>query len=154
MLGVHRTMHINAHNLAAYKEECYRLGVKYGFGAKDPHPGSFPPTYHEIDCSGYVRTLLYYATGELIPDGSTVQHEWFKNNGFKKVPYSDTSRKDDVLRISFAAPTPKEPVGHVWLCAHDHTIESYGGCGPGERPAGTRILVYRETDTFEVGTLV
>lgn len=96
----------------------------------------------EVDCSGFVRWVLYHATaatGEAfaIPDGSAAQHEWFESNGFKLSGNSDAGRKDDVIRIAFLTPEAGGGIGHVVLILNGFTMESHGGHGPDRREWGS-----------------
>ena len=92
-----------------------------------------------IDCSGYVRTLLDYASGgatDHIPDGSWMEDQWFALTGFAPTEYANGALSDGHLRVAIHHPSGRggDPVGHIWLVANGHTMESYGGHGPGERP--------------------
>lgn len=131
--------------LRAYLAECEKRGVRYDLGAKAPsgHLADFPPDYSRIDCSGFVRAMLAYASaGEIvIPDGSVNQRNWFAARNFKPAAFSNCSELDGRLRICFLAPsdTP-ERIGHVWLCLNARTLESYGAHGPGSRAWNSGLL--------------
>ena len=113
----------------------YKLGAKLALGS-EPSPNT-----RTVDCSGYVRWLLYGATlGQTaMPDGSWNQQAWVREQGFEEVPYSDCARRDGRLRIAFINPR-KRKVGHVWLCISASTIESWGGHGAGRRSWDTPVL--------------
>ena len=120
----------------AFKQACYDAHVAYGFGSKDPHPGSGKVDFTEIDCSGFVRTLLMYAAGgamSALPDGSYTQGEWLAAKGFKPTAASNAADLDGCLRCYVHHPDTLDETGHIFLTINGHTIESFGGHGPGER---------------------
>jgi hypothetical protein len=139
--------------------------IHYQMGAKCSNLGKFPPTFDlngqpcmGVDCSGFVRAILDYATigSFAIPDGSFVQDEWLKTQGFPSVPYDDCSCDDNYVRIAIHRPGGRsgDPTGHIWLCTHAHTVESYGGHGPGNRPWDTPLLVSLVDDCYRLGQFV
>ena len=109
--------------------------VAYGFGAKASSLDADPSKITKIDCSGYVRYLIYQATDKQISmlDGSVRQHEWCRDQKLAKVAYSTCGENDGWLRIAFYQKT-KNHVGHVWLILNGQTLESYGHHGPGSKP--------------------
>lgn len=132
------TLNINTSKLLTYLRACKDRAIGYGFGDKDPKLGVFPPDYKLIDCSGFVRTALFYATdGESgkynFPDGSCNQHAWFEQGGFKGTEYGECSNIDQHVRVGVHAPQGRggDAIGHIWLVYEGATIESYGGNGPG-----------------------
>ena len=137
----------------------------YQMGGKCSNLGTFPPTYElngapcdGCDCSGFVRSLLYYATegGLLIPDGTWAEDPWFGPQGFKRTSYVNCAVNDNLVRVAIHRPGGRggDPTGHIWLCVHQHTVESYGGNGPGERPWALPLLVDLVDDCFVLGPLV
>ena len=121
-----------------YENATVDKGIRYGFGSKDPHLGAWPVDYTSIDCSGYVRAILAYATHQQttqngMPDGSFLEADWFKAQGFKAIDYSTAPDWASHLIVGIHRPGGRggDAVGHIWLCIHGHTIESYGGHGPG-----------------------
>ena len=121
----------------AFKQACYDAHVAYGFGAKDPNPGSGKIDFWEIDCSGFVRTLLMYAAGGAFndfPDGSYTQGEWLAAKGFKPTAASNGGNTDGYLRCYVHHPDTLDETGHIWLTVNGHSVESHGGGGPSERP--------------------
>ena len=142
-----------------------RQGVQYGLGAKaegytisgvhwnpnsNGHLTTPVNTLQHIDCSGFVRYILFQATdGALvIPDGSQAQREWFeaaadRGDTHKLAQYSDANTyiSESRLFIGFIKPNTNGcgPVGHVWLIGQfdedvsAETMESYGGHGVGSR---------------------
>lgn len=135
--------------------------VRYGLGAKAPKLSAASHEIHKIDCSGYVRWLLYRASGgELVlPDGSWHQNK-FAASRFRKimryrdVTYADPSR----LFLAYLPPIPK--IGHIWLVnRREHngdvdvwTIESHGGHGANSRRWNYGVLKYA-TACYEIPTL-
>ncbi len=115
--------------------------IKYLLGGK-LRMGSDPPSANAVDCSGYVRWLIYGAThGQtLMPDGSWYQQEWCKSQGFKRTDYGHCILHDSRLRIAFINPRAGK-VGHVWVIINGQTIESYGGHGAGRRAWDTPALI-------------
>ena len=93
---------------------CHRLMdgyVSYGFGIK-ADLNAQPEDIKSIDCSGFVRSLLYKATYgslEMPYGGSWIQHDWCKKSLFEAVNYATANRCDGWLRIAFLPPK----VGHA-----------------------------------------
>src|SRR5205085_264760 len=104
-----------------------------------------------IDCSGFVRYLMYRAThGEVImPDGSWIQNDWCRHNHFAKVKYATAADADGWLRIAFLPPK-KGHAGHVWLILNGMTLESHGHKGPHSRPWDTAVLKSQVTDCYQL----
>jgi len=130
-----------------YLDECERLGIKYELGGKAPEDelSAFPPKYDAIDCSGWIRAAIAYATDGLIviPDGSENQHDWFASHDFKPTNYENTALRDNRLRVAFLFPDDtSERVGHVWFIRNGKTLESHGGTGPSSRYWNTPILMH------------
>ena len=133
---------------AKNKQAAYDAHVQYVFGSKDQNVGSGAIDYTGIDCSGFVRTLLDYATHQVLkyagfPDGSYTQAQWLIDQGFKNhkitsaQDYLDAvDLQDDFIRACFHYPNGRsgDSTGHVWITTHQHTTESFGGHGPGEHP--------------------
>ena len=120
--------------------------VKYVFGAKArPLCGGPEALAKGVDCSGYVRWLMYHCSkaGYAFPDGSTLQAEWCKRQGFKSTSYRlNGGWKDGRLRLCAYRPKGKR-AGHIWLCLNGATIESAGGRGPTRRSWLTPVLLAR-----------
>ena len=112
--------------------------IKYRLGAKCDLLNK-PEEITHIDCSGYVRWLIYQISGVDIRDGSWVQRKWIQSQGFKPTDYDNCALNDDRLRIAFMNAQDGK-AGHVWLIANGMTIESYGGKGPGRRAWNHRTL--------------
>jgi len=153
---------IDQDRFAEYKSTAYSKHIQYGFGAKDSpsYLGTGIITYDDIDCSGFFETLLYYSTHNVLhdlsppytplPDGSYLQADWFLSpiNNFyhhrilsnqdylDAVSPSSTTDHDPLVRACFHLPNGRngDSTGHVWIDCHGHSVESYGGHGPGERP--------------------
>jgi cell wall-associated NlpC family hydrolase len=116
--------------------------IKYRLGAKARMAAVPVEDFRSIDCSGFVRWLVYNSThGEvLMPDGSWHQQEWVKSQGFKRTDYKYAGLNDSRVRIAFIN-TKGKKVGHVWLIVNSQTIESYSGRGAGRRPWNTPVLL-------------
>lgn len=131
--------------LVQFKNDEYKKHVDYVFGGKDPTPGDGKVDFDGIDCSGDVRTILMYVTHGLlgdIPDGSFLEHEYLARKGFRAHPCHSandvaiTGLKDNLVRCAVHYPGGRngDSTGHIALFVNGHSIESYGGHGPGERP--------------------
>jgi cell wall-associated NlpC family hydrolase len=113
----------------------------YKLGAKAPTLGCDSHDIKRIDCSGFVRYIIYRITSGMVklPDGSWRQHEWCSDQGFKLVRYNEVAfLHDGRLRIAFK--NADGGVGHTWLILNGETIEAYGGQGVGRRPWDTLKL--------------
>lgn len=115
----------------------YQLGAKAGF--------HIPVEQIErIDCSGFVRYLLFYATGVIIPDGSQNQLAWARRNLRRLDKYSNVEyAEDDPSRIfiGFLTPDPgHEWPRHVWLIRGGKTMESFSSRGVSWRPWNAAVL--------------
>ncbi|MEN6581695.1 MAG: hypothetical protein ABFD54_04540 [Armatimonadota bacterium] len=123
--------------------------VEYDLNAK-PRLGSLPGTsFTTSDCSGFVRWILYAASGGKIKlkTGSWYQQQWCREQGFKEVKYSDVAGlHDSRLRIAFI--NGANGAGHVWLIINGQTIECYGGHGAGRRPWNTSVLLRKVDACF------
>ena len=111
--------------------------VGYGLGAKI-RAGQVPGRdFQAVDCSGFVREALRRSTnlGNRFPDGSVVQHDWVRAQGFPRVDRADGQRRDNAVRIAFLRPQDtRSGIGHVVLLHNAATLESHGGVGPDSRP--------------------
>ncbi len=148
------TVAVRPLDLAKYLGACVARGVGYQLGAKADSDGrslaAFPPRYDHIDCSGFLRAAVAWATdgGLILPDGSVNQREWCQNHGLKRSNYLALLRQDGIVRIAFIRATTTERIGHVYLCYNKQTIESYGGHGPGMRSPLAHILHALTSDVF------
>lgn len=112
--------------------------VGYKLGAKIPSDAAQPgKDFTHVDCSGFVRAAIRRATNPKaakFPDGSVVQHDWIKAEGFASGKIADGSLKDDIIRIAFLSPhDAPSKIGHVALLRNGKTVESRGGKGPDSR---------------------
>ena len=146
LLEGHVVAPINIVKFAAFKQACYNAHIPYSFGGKDKHPGSGKVSFPlGIDCSGFIRTLLMYSCeGAMddMPDGSYTQGEWFASKDFLSVPPSDCANADGHIRVCVHHPDSLDETGHIWLTIGNkpvHTVESFGGHGPGERAWNARL---------------
>jgi hypothetical protein len=107
-----------------------------------------------VDCSGFVRWLLYRASGGRvkIPDGSVNQRDRFRaradDTGVAAVPYASCGDADGILRVAGFTRSARIRVGHIWLVVDGHTIESHGRHGVNRRPWDTASLVDLATWCF------
>lgn len=117
--------------------------IHYSLGAKAPHLNCSPSEITAIDCSGFVRYLIYQLTGMTIRDGSYNQHDWCIAQRLPQAEYDDdASSSDCILRIAFIVPSRQHHIGHVWLILNGMTLESHGHTkGPDRRPWSTRVLL-------------
>ena len=144
-LAGHTVVDINMQKFVNFKQRCYAAvaagQLTYGYGAKDPHPGSGEIDFTAIDCSGFVRTLIDYASDmatSAMPDGSWNEGDWFAAQGFKpESDYSGALLSDGHIRVWVHHQHGRggDPFGHVWLTINGHTVESCGGYGPHEQPS-------------------
>lgn len=145
---------LNVSLLLGYLSSCVLRHVLYGLGAKADQGGrplaAFPPQYISIDCSGFVRAAIAYATnsGLILPDGSVNQHAWCNMMRLKVSRFAALLLKDGAVRIAFIAPNRQHPIGHVFLCRNGKTMESYGGHGPGSRSPLVHVLHLLTTDVY------
>jgi cell wall-associated NlpC family hydrolase len=127
---------IDITRLLALSDAVVRPGNQYEFGGKVALDDTAAEVRADtVDCSGYVRWLLRQASGEgtlTIPDGSVIQHEWVREQGFKRSSVASALLADGALRIAFLAPKPRK-AGHVALIRDGMTMESNGGNGPSRR---------------------
>lgn len=108
-------------------------GTSYKLGAKAASLTMAPGNIGKIDCSGYVRYALFQASGLRLTDGSVNQHDWIKEQGFKRSTVEAGKLNDGALRIAFLTPTAGGGVGHVMLIHSARTLESHGGVGVSRR---------------------
>lgn len=156
-------------NLAELKKihaQAERHGIGYGLGAKAPALSSSAESIDRIDCSGYVRWLLFQASnGTLkIPDGSQNQRAWAEQNLRQVDKYADAARYMTGTRLFIAFIKPFTngcgKVGHVWLLADGdpgagvdaETIESCSARGVCSRRWNTGTLMREVYSVFEVPT--
>jgi hypothetical protein len=111
--------------------------VTYGLGAKVPFFKAVPgKDFKKVDCSGFVREAIRRATDPRVPfpDGSVVQHEWVRGNGFRASSVGAAAKNDGAVRIAFLRPQDSpSKIGHVVLVHNARTFESHGGVGPNSR---------------------
>lgn len=130
----------------------------------------FVATVGGMDCSGYIRSLVFYASKErlLLPEGSAEQWEWLERSGMtalsgplkgydhvRPLSAADPIRTQDShpgnlspLYIAFIETTPLH-AGHVWFIVDGTTIECYGGHGVGSRPWNARPLPQEVAACYE-----
>ena len=128
------TLPVDIDLLKQLSDRTVQPGNQYEFGGKvSLDADSSTVAASGIDCSGYVRWLLHRATkGRVsIPDGSAVQHDWFKEHKFKLSSVASACLMDGVLRVAFLPPS--SGIGHVLLIRDGQTFESHGSAGPNRR---------------------
>src|SRR5689334_12861793 len=97
-------IHVDREKLLARLAACQAAGVRYG-----PRPGFKAPNlnaepgreFHYIDCSGFFRWAVWGAAHVVVPDGSVVQHDWVREQGFKKSGVYAGKLTDNILRVAF-----------------------------------------------------
>ena len=137
MIPGYPNLAVTIDGLWTYLHACESAGVKYDFGAKCPedHLGKLPIVFSAIDCSGFVRSAVKFASGGkiTIPDGSFQQGDWFAAQGFKKTDPANCALNAGHLRICVHHPDRLDGTGHIWFVINGKTLESYGEHGPGSR---------------------
>jgi hypothetical protein len=114
-----------------------------------------PSKISALDCSGYVKYLLYNVSeGKIsISGGSYYQYKWCKDSGFKKVEYAKAAKKaDNILRLGYFKKKKGGKYGHVWLVLNGQTLESHGKRGVNRRPWNTKVLMNNVTHFYEIAT--
>lgn len=125
----------------AFLNACMTSSPRVTYG---PHPGAKVPfhgarpgkDFTHVDCSGFVRETIWRATAPHFnfPDGSVVQHDWIRAQGFTRSTIDAALQQDGAIRIAFLRPQDAPShVGHVVLVHNARTIESHGGVGPNSR---------------------
>lgn len=137
-LVVPATMAIDWSKVQNFLQACRTAGVGYALGAKVPDDNSVPGTdFTSVDCSGFVRAALRRSTDPPVPfpDGSVVQQDWVKAQGYASGTIADGMLADGKVRIAFLNPQDSpQGIGHVVLVCNGLTAESHGGVGPDARP--------------------
>ena len=155
-----KNMPIDIAQLLSFLNACTSSQPRVGYmlGAKIPSdaskPGNpAPPGFTAVDCSGFVRAALRRSTNTKainFPDGSVVQHDWVKAQGYEISDVDDGEATDGVIRIAFLAPSDSDHgVGHVVLIHGGSTMESHGGVGPDRRVWNT-LSWRKQTEVFRL----
>lgn len=150
------TMPIDGAKARVFLDACINSNprVTYGLGKKVPFHGAKPgQDFKKVDCSGFVREAIWRATNPPVnfKDGSVVQHDWIRAQGFATGTREEAMASDNVVRIVFLRQQDSPSgIGHVALVHNGRTIESHGGTGPNSRAwtvTGwqTKAFVYRLT---------
>ena len=118
---------------------------RYRYGAKPNSLHTPLAAITQLDCSGFARLLLAYASWYeiIIPDGSISQRQWCEDVGLHHLEsYHDISETLlDVRRLFLAfLPPIRSRAGHVWLVRAGNTMECHAGVGVGSRPWDTPVL--------------
>ncbi len=133
------TMPLDISLARAFLDACMNSNprVTYGLGKKVPFHGATPGRdFKKVDCSGFVRETIWRATNPRLnfKDGSVVQHDWIRAQGFTKSTKEAAMASDNVVRIVFLRPQDAPSrIGHVALVHNGRTLESHGGTGPNSR---------------------
>lgn len=139
------TIDMDPSKVVALADHLIKANVHYKLGAKIA-PLAQMDGIDAVDCSGFVRWLIYHATNKklTIPDGSFYQQEWCEEAGFKVS--TDGGAKDGAIRIAFL-PKIGNSERHVALIHDGFTMESHGGVGPNRRAWGSQSWM-RKTKVF------
>jgi hypothetical protein len=149
----HTFVPVDFDRLTEFKTKAYGDHIQYLFGGKDPNVGSGQIDFPKgIDCSGWNQTLLDYIThGVLNPgDGSYNQGHAMIDMGLRVFSIGSAQQyldhataNDNLFRVGYHWPGGRggDSIGHVFPMMHNHTSESYGGHGPGERPSTHKWFV-------------
>lgn len=155
--GVARLLTLDMRAAKDFLDACTHSSprVTYGLGAKAKHGAKPGKDFKKIDCSGFVRELIWRSTSPSFnfPDGSVVQHQWIRDNGFARSKPAEARSTDDIVRIAFLRPQDTSSgIGHVVVIYKGMTLESHGGVGPDSRPwtatgwqASTYVYVLSES---------
>lgn len=112
-------------------------GNQYRLGGKAPSLDADSSQIRRvgIDCSGFVRWILFRATHNqlVIPDGSWNQADWAEDIGFKHSTIESGKLLDGVVRLAHMKPLSPGGIGHILLIHNGKTIESSGKRGPNRR---------------------
>lgn len=140
--------------------------IAYGLGSKPSRLSLSPAELVAdrappagIDCSGFVRWILYRASGGKvkIPDGSWNQRDHFRElarrASLPASPYATCGLHDGVLRVAGFTKSERVSVGHIWLVHDGQTAESHGGKGVNRRPWDQRSLVRLATWCYPLARL-
>jgi lysozyme family protein len=134
-----RTMALDVTLARTFLNSCMTSSprVRYGLGAKVPFHGAVPgKNFKKVDCSGFVREAIWRATAPHLNfrDGSVVQHEWIRAQGFTRSTPDAALLRDGAVRIAFLRPQDSSSgIGHVALVHNAQTLESHGSFGPNSR---------------------
>ncbi len=114
---------------------CVSAHVRYLMGGKAHDLMAVPLDVSEIDCSGFMRWLLYHATrgALLMPDGSCNEGEDLSQLGFKPTDPQNCALADGHVRVCIHIADDKDDTGHIWLVLNGITYESHGGVGVSSR---------------------
>jgi hypothetical protein len=79
-----------------------------------------------------------------------VEDDWFAHTEFKRTEYTNCVLPDGFLRVAIHRPGGRggDATGHIWLVVDGHSVESYGGHGPGERPWNHAWFLEHVDDCF------
>ena len=129
------TITVDIPYLKALMAQCVAAGVRYLMGGKARDVKAVPLDTHEIDCSGFMRWLLYHAThgALLLPDGSFMEGQALALDGFKPSDPANCANTDNRVRVCIHVADDKDRTGHIWLCLNGVTYESHGGVGVSSR---------------------
>lgn len=152
--AVSPTMPLDWSKVETFQHACQAAHVTYGLGAKVPNDNSVPGRdFTKVDCSGFVRAAIHRATTPEVPfpDGSVVQQEWVRANGYSAGTLADGTLTDGNVRIAFLDPHDSaDRIGRFVLICNGRTAESDGAVGPDSRPFDgtgwqTKATVYQLT---------
>jgi len=147
-------LYLLSSRLKSVRDQLLAGHISYQLGAK-ARLDALPTTIQHIDCSGFVRYLLYQASDRqlVMPDGSWKQREWCQKQRFEAVNYATAAECDGWLRIAFINPKPQR-AGHVWLIRNGLTLESHGRTkGPDQRMWNTQVLQENVSYCFKLAVM-
>ncbi len=149
--------------LASFVNQLMDGHVKYALGGKVGDLSKPPSQVTEIDCSGFVRYVMYQVFHiRTHAGGSWWQNKHFEEGGFEQVDYAtEASKTDNCLRLGYYPGVRKNgeriKIGHIWFVLNGETIESYSGGvkhGPGRRAWNTPGLKSSVKKCYKVATVV
>jgi hypothetical protein len=129
-------------------------GVKYRFGAKFADPKQSLPPESYVDCSGYIRWLVFHGSGRIfmLVDGSANQRLMVETEGFPKRDYREALKDESgTVYICFFRPGPAV-AGHVWLLRNGKTMESHYGKGINSRSGRLLSLMGRKVYCYRISS--
>jgi hypothetical protein len=143
---------VNNNKLTEFLNQMMDGHVGYHLGAKVEPLSKDPKAVNQVDCSGFVRYLVYKVCNLVITSGGTWwQNEWCKSHLQSEANYKCAGQRDGVIRIGYFPKPSGLAAGHIWLILNGMTIESHGHTGPDRRAWNTSVLVTHVKNTYVLG---